>query len=105
MRLEACRPGFDHDEDEGDDSDINDHGNDDYDEDNDDNDEKMTTIKMTTSTKITWTLTFRNEEGEDSSSFYLSSMHNGTKPGHFEAFKIHFPTSEGVSEVSERTNE
>ena len=32
-------------------------------------------------------------------------MHYGTKPGHFETSKIHFPTSEGVSEVSERANE
>ena len=33
------------------------------------------------------------------------SVHYGTKPGHFETSKIHFPTSEGVSEVSERANE
>ena len=32
-------------------------------------------------------------------------LHYGTKPGHFETSKIHFPTSEGVSEVSERANE
>ena len=31
----------------------------------------------------------------------LQRMHYGTKPGHFETSKIHFPTSEGVSEVSE----
>ena len=31
--------------------------------------------------------------------------HYGTKPGHFETSKILFPTSEGVSEVSERANE
>ena len=31
--------------------------------------------------------------------------HYGTKPGHFETSKIHFPTSSGVSEVSERANE
>ena len=34
-------------------------------------------------------------------------MHYGTKPGQFETSKIHFPTSEGVSEVSgvsERAN-
>ena len=31
--------------------------------------------------------------------------HYGTKPGHFETPKIHFPTSSGVSEVSERANE
>ena len=31
-------------------------------------------------------------------------LHYGTKPGHFETSKIHFPTSEGVSEVSERAN-
>ena len=33
------------------------------------------------------------------------AWHYGTKPGHFETLKIHFPTSEGVSEVSERANE
>ena len=33
------------------------------------------------------------------------TAHYGTKPGHFETLKIHFPTSEGVSEVSERANE
>ena len=27
-------------------------------------------------------------------------LHYGTKPGHFESSRIHFPTSEGVSEVS-----
>ena len=35
-------------------------------------------------------------------------QHYGTKPGHFETSLIHFPTSEGVSEVSEwavRANE
>ena len=32
-------------------------------------------------------------------------IHYGTKPGHFETSKIHFLTSEGVSEVSERANE
>ena len=31
--------------------------------------------------------------------------HYGTKPGHFETSKIHFPTSEGVSEVSKQANE
>ena len=30
--------------------------------------------------------------------------HYGTKPGHFETSIIHFPTTEGVSEVSERAN-
>ena len=30
------------------------------------------------------------------------TCHYGTKPGHFETSKIHFPTSEGVSE---RTSE
>ena len=34
-----------------------------------------------------------------------SSSHYGTKPGHFETSIIHFPTSEGVSEVSKRANE
>ena len=33
------------------------------------------------------------------------SSHYGTKPGHFETSKIHCPTSEGVSKVSERANE
>ena len=33
-------------------------------------------------------------------------MHYGTKPGHFETSKIHFPTSEGVSErANERRDE
>ena len=36
---------------------------------------------------------------------FLRGPHYGTKPGHFETSKIHFPTSEGVSEVSERANE
>ena len=31
------------------------------------------------------------------------TLHYGTKPGHFETLKIHFPTSEGVSKVSERS--
>ena len=31
--------------------------------------------------------------------------HYGTKPGHFETSIIHFPTSEGVSEVIERASE
>ena len=31
--------------------------------------------------------------------------HYGTKPGHFETSKIHFPRSEGVSEVSKRASE
>ena len=33
------------------------------------------------------------------------AAHYGIKPGHFETLKIHFPTSEGVNEVSERANE
>ena len=33
---------------------------------------------------------------------YRKAMHYGTKQGHFETLKIHFPTSEGVSEGSER---
>ena len=32
-------------------------------------------------------------------------LHYGTKPGHFETSKIYFPTSKGVSAVSERANE
>ena len=39
------------------------------------------------------------------SSFAFHRVHYGIKPGHFETLKIHFPTSEGVSEVSERANE
>ena len=31
-------------------------------------------------------------------------MHFGTKPGHFESSIIHFPTSEGVSKVTERVS-
>ena len=31
--------------------------------------------------------------------------HYGTKLGHFQTLRIHFSTSEGVSEVSERANE
>ena len=31
--------------------------------------------------------------------------HYGTKPGHTKTSMSHFPTSEGVSEVSERANE
>ena len=33
------------------------------------------------------------------------TAHYGTKPGQFETSIIHFPTSEGVSEVSERASE
>ena len=33
---------------------------------------------------------------------YNKALHYGTKPGHSDTSKIHFPTSEGVSEVSER---
>ena len=31
-------------------------------------------------------------------------LHSGTKPGHFESSIIHFPTIEGMSEVSERAS-
>ena len=34
-----------------------------------------------------------------------AAVHYGTKPGHFETSIFQFPTSEGVSEVSERANE
>ena len=37
--------------------------------------------------------------------FWSVSTHYGTKPGHFETSIIPFPTSEEVSEVSERANE
>ena len=48
--------------------------------------------------------------GETGSSLHGEKMaaavaHYGTKPGHFETLKIHFPTSEGVSKVSERAKE
>ena len=33
-------------------------------------------------------------------SVVIAPVHYGTKPGHFETSKIHFPTSEGVSEVN-----
>ena len=33
------------------------------------------------------------------------TVHYGTKPGHFETSKIHFPTSEGVSEQTSDTAE
>ena len=46
---------------------------------------------------------FQNSPAASSPS--ASSPHYGTKPGHFETSKIHFPMSEGVSEVSERANE
>ena len=39
---------------------------------------------------------------------HITTLHYGAKPGHFEILKIHFPMSEGVSEVSEvseRANE
>ena len=36
---------------------------------------------------------------------FFGAVHYGTKPGHFETSKIHFPTSEGESEVSERASE
>ena len=42
------------------------------------------------------------------SSFFsdvMEAVHFGTNPGHFETLRIHFPMSEGVSEVSERANE
>ena len=35
----------------------------------------------------------------------FEGAHYGTKPGHFETSIIHFPTSSGVSKVSERANE
>ena len=41
----------------------------------------------------------------DSASGEDEGRHYGTKPGHFETSKIHFPTNKGVSEVSERANE
>ena len=35
----------------------------------------------------------------------LLPVHYGTKPGYYETLRIHFPTSKGVSEVSEQANE
>ena len=35
----------------------------------------------------------------------VEMAHYGTKPGHFKDIKFHFPTSEGLSEVSERASE
>ena len=37
--------------------------------------------------------------------FYTTPVHYGSKPSHFETSKIHFPTTEGVSErASERVS-
>ena len=44
---------------------------------------------------------FLFENSRPSDSLVMRTMHYGTKPGHFETSKIHFPTSE----VSERANE
>ena len=45
----------------------------------------------------------RCQREEEESRLVKSELaHNGTKPGQFETSKIHFPTSKGVSEVSER---
>ena len=44
-------------------------------------------------------------KGVFSPAFVFLPLHYGTKPGDFETSKIHFPTSKGVSEVSERANE
>ena len=35
----------------------------------------------------------------------MQQMHYGTKPGHFETSKIHFPTSEWCERTSKRTSE
>ena len=35
----------------------------------------------------------------------VTTVHYGTKPGHFETSTSHFPMSEGESEVSKRANE
>ena len=49
----------------------------------------------------------RNEEQRDAEEAVMTTTtkHYRTKPGHFETLKIYFPTSEGVSKVSERANE
>ena len=51
------------------------------------------TTKTTSSTTTTTSAKIEEKSGN-------STMHYGTKPGHFETSIIHFPTSEGVSEVS-----
>ena len=38
--------------------------------------------------------------GRDETTTTTTTTHYGTKPGHFETSLIHFPTSDGVSEVS-----
>ena len=49
--------------------------------------------------------TFTQQSHRDAERISEGAKHYGTKLGHFETLKIHFPTSEGVSEVSERANE
>ena len=45
------------------------------------------------------------DDGVVASDVSPRTSHYGKKPGHFETSKIHFPTCEPVSEVSERANE
>ena len=47
---------------------------------------------------------WRNVSTLPASAALAAPAHYGSKPGHFETSIIHFPTSEGVSEVSERAN-
>ena len=48
----------------------------------------------------------RIELGDDTKDLrFTNAMHYGTKPGHLETSKIHFPTSEEVSKESEREDE
>ena len=44
------------------------------------------------------------EEEEEEQKEKQETVLYGTKSSHFETSKIHFPTSEGVSEVNKRAN-
>ena len=50
-------------------------------------------------------LSWRPNAGSITGAVVSIPAHYGIKPGHFETLKIHFPTSEGVCEASERANE
>ena len=52
-----------------------------------------------------WHIGKRNSHSDESDASSEQRVNCGTKPGHFETSIIHFPTSEGLSEVSERANE
>ena len=75
-------------------------------DDDDDNDQQQSQLgrpsqlsQLAQGQKGQWACSVSNGDHRE------ASTHYGTKPGHFETLKIHFPTSEGVSEVSERANE